>query len=331
MLRLVMNLRAPLRGAADILGTSKSVIYNELTYISQMVEHWDEIIGPIRFSGTICIDEKFVKIAAFKKTKKQPFGYLILAVDPVTQDLLHIEIFASRNKESAEAFLMQLKAKGIYPKTIMTDLAETYDKPVRKVYGRSVTMARCFFHFKKNIFDHMAQKFGKKNIPKIAEELKEAIFDVVDAKARKTIKKRYNALQEQKEEYLAQEPKLLSMFNCLESYYPHLMRVVESERISIRTNNPVELVIRHFNQRYKLMSGFKNLDTARRHAHLFQIVYRFTPFSNDLEDKSKRGLSPLQLAGYDIEHMPLYQYLTAPLLFNIDPAKNLAILRGCAA
>ena len=179
MLRQVMVLHAPYRALANLLGTTKSVVFNELTYISHMAEHWDEILGPVRFSGTICIDEKHVKIAAFKKFKKRPFGYLSLAVDPATGDLLHVEVFAASNKESAEAFLMQLKAKGIYPTTIMTDLTENYDQPVRRVYGRSVTMARCFFHFKQNIFKHMHDQFGKKDVPQIAEDLKEAIFDVL--------------------------------------------------------------------------------------------------------------------------------------------------------
>lgn len=326
MLRQIITLRSPYRALANLLGTSKSVVFNELSSIAQMVDHLDEILGLVRFSGTVCIDEKFVKIAAFKKSKKRPFGYLFVAVDPATGDLLHVEIFASRDKQSAEAFLMQLKAKGIYPTTIMTDLAETYDQPVRSVYGRSVTMARCFFHFKKNIFDHMNDQFGKKNIPEIATQLKEEIFDVVDAQARKTIRQRYQALQRQKAHYLDQDPKLLPMFACIESYYPHLMRVTENIRVPIRTNNPAEQVIRHFNQRYKIMSGFKTLETARRHARLFQIVYRFTPLSNDAKIASKRGLAPLELAGYEIRHMPIYQYLTAPLLFNTEPDKNLAQL-----
>ena len=331
MLRHVMTLRGSYRSVANLFGTTKSHIFYELTLISEMADYWLDILGPVRFSGTICIDEKFVKIAEFKKTKKRPFGYLIFAVDPATNDLLHIEIFASRDSKSAEMFLMQLKAKGIYPKVIMTDLACTYDKPVRSVFGRSVTIARCFFHFKKDIYEHMHNTFGKKNVPEIAKQLKEDIFNIVDAKAKKTIKKRYNRLMRNKEEYLNNEPLLSSMFSSMKNYYPHLMRVTENERVSIRTNNPAELTIRHFNQRYKLMAGFKTLETARRHAKLFQIVYRFTPLSDDVKDKNRRGLTPLELAGYKIDHMPLYQYLTAPLLFNIEPVKNLAILRENAA
>lgn len=331
MLRQVITMRSPYRALADLLGTSKSIIFGELTHVSEMADHWQEILGPARFSGTVCIDEKFVRIAAFKKTRKRPFGYLFFAVDPATGDLLHVEIFASRDKQSAEAFLMQLKAKGIHPRTIMTDLVETYDQPVRSVYGRSVTMARCFFHFKKNIFEHMHRQFDKKEIPEIATRLKEDIFDVVDAKARKTIRERYQALQRKKTEYLGQEPRLLPMFACLESYYPHLMRMTENCRVSIRTNNPAELVIRHFNQRYKVMGGFKSLETARRHARLFQIVYRFTPLGDDVEIASRRGRTPLELAGYEIRNMPIYRYLTAPLLFNIEPEKNLALIESGVA
>ena len=325
MLRLVFSLRGSYRAVANLLGTSKSVVFDQLTLLSQMPNYWEQILGPPRFSGTLCIDEKYVKIAAFKKTKKHPFGYLIFAVDPLTHDLLHIEIFETRDHQAARTFLLQLKAKGIYPKTIMTDLANTYDKPVRDVFGRSVTMARCFFHFKKNIFDHMDKQFGKKNSPKIAKQLKKEIFDIVDAATRKSIKKRNWALLKKKEQYLTKEPRLLPMFNCLQNYLPHLLRTVESPKVSIRTNNPCEQVIRHFNQRYKIMSGMKTLDTARRHAHLFQIVYRFTPFSQDATE-SKRGYTPLELAGYHIEHTPLYKYLTQPLLFNTQPAKNLALL-----
>ena len=331
MLRLVFTLHGPYRSVADLLGTTKSQVFDELSVISKMTKHWQEILGATTISGIVCIDEKFVKIAEFKKTKKRPFGYAIFAVDPATGDLLHSDVFHSRDGKSAETFLFQLKAKGIYPHTIMTDLTDTYDKPIRVVYGRSVTLARCHFHFKQNIFKHMNNKFGKKNIPEIAEQLKEKIFDVVDAKTRKTIKKRFKLLQNEKADLLAKEPLLEPMFNCMESYLTHLLRTVELQRVSIRTNNPCEIVIKSFNQRYKTMSGFKSIDTAKRHVQLFSLVYRFTPFSLDVKDLHKRGKSPLQLAGYDIEHMPLFKYLTEPLLFNIDPAKNLSLLQDLAA
>ncbi len=176
----------------------------------------------------------------------------------------------------------------------------------------------------------MNKQFGKTNIPEIATKLKEEIFDVVDAKSRKTIRKRFAELQKAKPDYLAKEPKLEPMFTCLESYLPHLLRVIENNHVPIRTNNPCELVIRHFNQRYKCIKRFKNLDTAMRHARLFQLVYHFTPLSDDVEDRYKRAKTPLELAGYKVNHMPIYQYLAKPILFNVEPAKNLSLLQANA-
>lgn len=332
MLRLVMTLRGSYHAVAQLLGVSKSTVFDQLTLISEMATHWHEILGQVRFSGTLCIDEKYVKIAALRKTKgNRPFAYLFFAVAPFTYDLLHIEIYPTRDNDAIVAFLTALKAKNIYPETIMTDLLSGYSSAIKQVYGRSVTICKCHFHFLQNIYKHMNDQFGKKDVPEIAETLQQEIFDVVNANAKKTIRKRHQELLQKKEQYLAQEPKLLPMFNCLDSYIPHLLRVVENERVWISTNNACELVIRHFNQRYKLMDGFDTLDTARRHASLFQIVHRFTPLTDDAQDANKRGRAPLQLAGYRIEHMPIFQYLTAPLLFNTDPAQTLAKWRSLAA
>lgn len=328
MLRLYMGMKGSCRSIAEMIGSSKSVVYDELTSFSYMTLHWQEILGPIRFSGTLCIDEKFVKIKELKKTNpKHPFAYLFFAVDPMTYDIIHIELFATRDQHSATLFLQQIKAKGVYPTTIMTDLATCYDSAVREVYGRSVTMARCHFHFKKNIFDHMYKQFGKKDIPEIAQELKERIFHIVDAKSRKTIKERNQALLREKEKYLQQEARLLPMFHCLENYLPHILRVVENPRVTISTNNDCERAIRNFSQRYKTIGSFKSLKTARRHAQIFHLFYRFTPLSQDVDDIHKRGKAPLQIAGYNIESMPLFHYLSSPLLFNIKPAQNLALFQ----
>ena len=323
MLRLVM-LGCSYRGVAQLLGVSKSTVFDQLSILSRTVQNWAEILGVIRFSGTICIDEKFIKVAQLKSKGKHTFSYLFFAVDPLTYDLLHVEVYASRCIRSVEAFLTDLKVQGIFPQVIMTDLFAGYDKAIRNVFGRSVTIAKCHFHFKKNIFKHMYEQFGKNDIPAIAEQLKEDIFMIVDYKSKKSIRYWYNELQKQKPEYLRKEPRLLPMFKCLDSYLPHLTRVIEHEKVHIHTNNAAEQVIRHFNQRYKTMSGYKSLETARRHAKLFQLTYRFTPFSRDAGEEL-RGKSPAQLAGYEIESMPVFQYLTAPLLFNLKPAQSLAL------
>ena len=330
MLRLTMQLRGSYREVGRLLGVSASTVFAQLSHIAETTRCWEEILGVTRFSGTLCIDEKFVKVAELKWTSKRRFGYLFFAVDPQSGDLLHIEIFASRGQDAVEAFLTALKVRGIVPEVIMTDLMSAYDQAIRNVFGRQVTIAKCHFHFKQNIFEHMRKQFGKKDIPELAKQLKNDIFMVVDYASKKSIVHWYNELLKLKPRYLEREPRLSHLFYCLDSYLPHLLRVIGNPRVTIMTNNSAEQAIRNFNQRYKLTAGFETLQTAQRHAQLFQLVYRFSPYSQDAQDH-KRGKTPLELAGYDICHMPIYQYLTEPLLFNLEPARNLASCQNRSA
>jgi len=187
MLRLVMSVGGSYSAVANLLGTSKSTVFDQLSLIANTADFWGEILEVIRFSGTLCIDEKFVKIAQLKPTKgNRNFAYLFFAIDPKTYDLLHIDIYASRDSKSVEAFLFSIKAQGIYPKVIMTDLFAGYDNAIKKVFGRSVTIAKCHFHFKKNIHKHIYDQFGKNNAPDLADQLRRDIFFVVDALSKKS-------------------------------------------------------------------------------------------------------------------------------------------------
>ena len=70
------------------------------------------------------------------------------------------------------------------------------------------------------------------------------------------------------------------------------------------TNNTTELVIRRFDQHYQNFCGFESIKSTQRYLGVFEKVYRFTPFSQDAQPRI-RGKSPLQLAGYDISHLPM--------------------------
>ncbi len=326
ILRLVMGLSGSYHSVAGILGMSKSSTFDKLTLLASMTEFWSEILGTLRFSGTLCIDEKFIKVAQLRSSKgSRCFAYLFFAVDPASYDLLHIDVFPTRDSDSVEVFLTAIKAQGISPNVIMTDLFSGYDKAIRNVFGRRVTITKCLFHFQKNVHKHLADQFGHKDVSPIATMLKNDIFFVTRAKSRKTLRHRFRDLMRLKPQYLIREPKLLPMFRCLENYIPHLLRALEHQHVWILTNNPCEIVIRRFNQRYKLMAGFKSFHTASRHAKLFQIFHRFSPFTSDAQDHIK-GRTPLQIAGYQgIEHMPLFQYMSQPLLFDLKPARNLQL------
>ena len=98
-------------------------------------------------------------------------------------------------------------------------------------------------------------------------------------------------------------PEADSIFDFLQRHWPKLVNAIGSDLIP-KTNNTVELVIRRFDQHYQNFCGFENIDTAQRYLGVFEKLYRFTPISQDAQ-KRIRGKSPLQLAGYPIEDLPM--------------------------
>ena len=54
----------------------------------------------------------------------------------------------------------------------------------------------------------------------------------------------------------------------------------------------------------RMFCGFESLADAQRYLAVFETIYRFTPFSQDAQP-GVRGKAPLQLAGYDISHLPM--------------------------
>ena len=117
---------------------------------------------------------------------------------------------------------------------------------------------------------------------------------------------------------MAHKPEAQRIFGFLERHYPKLVNAVENPLIPL-TNNTVELVIRGFDQHYQNMCGFDSIETARKYLHLFELTYRFTPFAKDNRpvkgrELDIRGKCPLELAGYDISHIPIAQILRGQLL-----------------
>ena len=84
-----------------------------------------------------------------------------------------------------------------------------------------------------------------------------------------------------------------------------IFNAVESHHIP-RTNNATEQVIRIFTQHYKTFCGFESIDTARLYLGVFEKIYRFTPFSEDAQERI-RGKCLLELAGYAVQKLPMTQ------------------------
>ncbi len=103
--------------------------------------------------------------------------------------------------------------------------------------------------------------------------------------------------------YVQAQPAAQTIFDFLERHWPKLVNAIGSDLIPT-TNNTVERTIGRFDQHYQNFCGFESLADAQRYLAVFEKVYRFTPFSQDAQP-GVRGKAPLQLAGYDISHLPM--------------------------
>jgi len=217
-----------------------------------------------------------------------------------------------------QVFLLELRAKGYYPKVIVTDLRQDYGRVIQAVFPQAIHH-ECIFHALQNAQRQVREVYGKdyQDIP-AAVALKEAIYHIFAAQSQKTVRQRYHQVMALRQSYVAQTPGTAAIFDSLERHFPKLVNAIESDLIP-RTNNAVELVIRRFDQHYQNFCGFDGAESGQEFLQVFQLVYRLTPFAKDNREVQSRGYSirgkcPLELAGYDLSQFPLAQLFRHPLL-----------------
>lgn len=316
-----MRMRTTYRLAADAVGVSHVTLWRWAMAVGEQALPIATLFGVAHSSGVIGVDEKWVLIPKNDKPegKRKRWMYVYLAVDVFTYDLLHIDIYPYNGKKEAHAFLQALKAKGYRPRVIVTDMCQDYNEPIRAVFPEAMHH-ECVFHALQWAQRLVKDVYGNDYTQTHPEAvtLKEQIYEIFEAKTKKTVDKRYQAVMASKEQYVAQEPGAQRIFDFLERHYPKLVNAVENPLIPL-TNNTVELVNRRFDQHYQNMCGFDGIETARKYLHLFELTYRFTPFVKDNRPVKGRkldirGKCPLELAGYDISQMPIARVVRGQLL-----------------
>jgi hypothetical protein len=264
------------------------------------------LFGVVKSSGVVGVDEKYVLVPKNDKPagEMRRWMYVYLAVDVHTYDLLHIALYPHNSQESAQAFLLALRAKGYHPRVIVTDLRQDYGSVIARVFPQA-EHHECLFHALQNLQEYFKEVYGDayaETHPQ-AVALKQEMYAIFEAQTKRTAAKRYAEVMAQREAHVSATPEAAVLFDFLERHWPQLVNGIESDLIP-RTNNTVELVIRRFDQHYQNFCGFDTLETAQRFLGVFEKVYRFTPFSADAQPRL-RGKSPLELAGYDIRQMPM--------------------------
>jgi hypothetical protein len=264
------------------------------------------LFGLVKSSGIVGVDEKYVLVP---KNDKPPgemrrWMYVYLAVDVWTYDLLHIAIYPHNNQDSAKAFLLALRAKGYHPSVVVTDLRQDYGATISQVFPQA-QHHECIFHALQNVQKSCKDIFGPDyaQAHPEAQQLKQQIYAIFDTDCPHIAQERYRQVLALRSATCQATPEAQSIFDFLQHHWPKLVNAIGIDHIP-KTNNTVELVIRRFDQHYQNFCGFDTIETAQLYLGVFEKLYRFTPFSQDAQ-KRIRGKSPLQLAGYPIDDLPM--------------------------
>ena len=302
---LYVGLGSRYRPVARRVGVAPSTVYRWVRAWGQGLIPVGALLGVVRSSGVVGVDEKYVRVPKSTKRggKKKRWMYVYLAVDVYTYDLLHIALYLYCTRASAQAFLLELRGKGYHPGVIVTDLREDYGPAIAAVFPQA-EHHECIFHAEQAVGRVLREVYGKDYAEKRpeAESLRQAIVEVFRARTKRTAQRRYEQVQERREELVAGEAGVGAVFDLLEKHWPKLVNGIESRRIP-RTNNAVEQVIGRFDQYYQNYRGFESITTAAVFLGVFEKVYRLTPFTEDARAEV-RGKCPLELAGYEVSHLP---------------------------
>jgi transposase-like protein len=296
------------RCTSQMLGVSKMTAYCWVSGFGYQLLPVAALFGMVRSSGVVGIDEKYVLVPKNDKpdAEMKRWMYVYFAVDCYTYDLLHIDIYPYNTKHSARAFLLALRAKGYLPRVIVTDMRVDYRDVVAHAFPNAVHH-ECIFHALQQVHEHLKDAYGlnyTRTRPDVLA-LSQEIAHIFHACTKRTAQRRYEKVLAQRVQFVAETPKAEAAFAFLERHWPYLVNAIES-RIIPKTNNATEEVIRIFTQHYKTFCGFESIDTARCYLSVFEKVYRFTSFSDDAQQRI-RGKCPLELAGYEIQKLPMAQ------------------------
>jgi transposase-like protein len=294
------------RRVGQALQVSEMTVYRWVSAWGVQLLPVAALFGVVRSSGVVGVDEKYVLVPKNDKpaAKMKRWMYVYLAVDVHTYDLLHIALYPYNTRNSAHAFLLALRTKGYHPRVVVTDLRRDYGSVIAQVFPKA-QHHECIFHAEQALSRYLQETWGPHYATQQphAEQLRAAVVHIFQARTKRTAQKRYLALLHDQETYLQRAPPLLWVFAFLEQHWPVLVNAIESDLIPA-TNNAVEMVIRRFDQHYQNFCGFESFQTAQLYLGVFEKVYRFTPFSTDARPEI-RGKSPLLLAGYNLDRIPM--------------------------
>jgi transposase-like protein len=256
--------------------------------------------GKRYFSGVVAVDEKWVQIEGV-------WWYLFAAVDSVSGFPLHVALLPSNSQAYCRLFLLQVKTLGYVPRVIITDGWDAYAGAIAAVFPNAEHLL-CRFHAVAAAFRKLKEAVKDwKGRAVWAEKLKKLFH----TSSKRTVQRRMERLKAQ-----AQGTPAKGVIDRLLAKLPKLLPAVGST-FRPSTANAAERFLGAFDRFYRLKGPFQNPVSAEKHIWLFLLGYVFHAFSSQAQ-QDKQGLCPLQLAGYQVAHIPLFHMLNRPDLARLQ-------------
>ena len=279
---------------SSFFGVHKTTVMRWLEPLSHLC--WQDVVqqGKRFFSGIVAIDEKWIQIDGV-------FWYLFVAVDHVSGFPLKVALFPSNSKHYCQAFLLQVKSLGYTPQTIITDGWDAYVEAIARVFPNAQHLL-CRFHALRAAFRKLREAIRNWKERKGFVESLKGLFHTP---SKRTVKRRIEKLQADAAGTPA-EGVIARLFAKL----PKLLPAVGST-FRPSTSNAAERFLGAFDRFYRLKGPFQNQASAKKHIQLFMLGYVFCALSSQAKAE-KRGLCPLQLAGYQVAHLPFFHMFNRP-------------------
>jgi len=241
------------------------------------------------------VDEKWVKL-------RGQWFYVFIAVDQVSRDWLHVDVFPVANKDSAEIFLRQLKTMGYAPEVIVTDQMNGYGRAVRQVFPEA-RHRECLLHAERNARKAIFDTVGSRDDPRY-EQLVEPLRQAFASKNPESLKRAWNAFQAAHNG----DTQLQDVIHRLQRFYPLIEHGAQHPN-DPDTSNAVERVILEFNRKYRDMQAFSSFASLRAWCQLFQLYYRLRPYKRG----RFAGKNPAEVLGHPVANLTWEDYVLGVL------------------
>jgi len=218
---------------------------------------------------------------------------VLLAVDQLTQDLVHIDLVDRENEEDCCRFLLTVRDEMNYPiRTLVSDLGKgkVLIELVEKIFP-DIPHQTCVVHFSRYV-DMTVPKSKKSPYYTqnqfLRQTIKEILFSDSFHDADEIFLRLFSIQQHFHASYQRRILKSLKKhFRLLTAHFFHPDLP--------RDNNITENIVKKLNRKLKLIDGFKNKQNAYYFLKLWAAYYRFEPFTSS-KHSYRNGKSPLNLA-----------------------------------